>query len=549
MGLSKIGLAYHQIGRAKEIIGIALKYGFGAFVTRSGFGRIFVSKKRLSYIESHTKNQRIRMAIEDLGPTFIKFGQILADRPDLISKDLRAELKRLQDAAHPLDDNIAIQEIEKQLKKPIKEVFKELNPKHIASASIGQAYKGTLKSGEEVVVKIQRPGIDKKIKLDLSLMSFFAERVQKSNPEFQAINIVGVVEEFGKSIKNELNFSHEASNAIRFARMFEKDSSIYTPKIFSQYTSTKILVEEFISGFKVDDIEVLKKNGIDPVEIAHNGARLIFEQIFNFGFFHADPHSGNIFILKDGRIVFIDFGMMGKLRPYQLDFLGKYVMGYLQKDPHKMTESLLLLSGKKHFDRFEELEFEISDMMKQYQYSSLKEINFGEVMNKSIDIIVAFGLSIPPTIYLLIKALITIEGVATMLNPKIDIAKEMQPFATTLLKKQFSPLRFAKDFYRTVGSFFQLLHDLPGDISEIMYKTKQGQLKIQLDHKGLEPMIMKIDQVSKRISIAIILAALIIGAAIISVWEHTRWVGSAIFLGAGFFAFWMLAKLIKKGKI
>ena len=411
MGLSKIGLAYHQIGRAREIIGIALKYGFGDFVTRSGFGKFFVSKKRLNIIESHTKDQRIRMAIEDLGPTFVKFGQILADRPDLISKGLRVELKRLQDDAHPLDDEIAIQEIEKQLKKPIKEVFKELNPKHIASASIGQAYRGTLKSGEEVVVKIQRPGIDKKIKLDLSLMSFFAERVQRNNPEFQAINIVGVVEEFGKSIKNELNFSHEGSNAIRFAKMFEKDKSIYTPKIYTKYTSTKILVEEFISGLKVDDIESLKKNDIDPVLIAHNGSKLLFEQIFNFGFFHADPHPGNIFILKDSRIVFIDYGMMGRLRPYQLDFLGKYVLGYLQKDPHRMTDSLLLLSGKKHFDRFEELEFEISDMMKQYQYSSMKEINFGEVMNKSIDIIVAFGLSIPPTIYLLIKALITIESV------------------------------------------------------------------------------------------------------------------------------------------
>ena len=188
-------------------------------------------------------------------------------------------------------------------------------------------------------------------------------------------------------------------------------------------------------------------------------------------------------------------------------------------------------------------------MMKQYQFSSLKEINFGEVMNKSIDLIVNFGLSIPPTIYLLIKALITIEGVATMLNPKIDIAKEMQPYATQLLKKQFSPARYAREFTHTFRSINQLLHDLPADISEILYKTKEGKMKVQLEHQGLEPVIQKLDQVSKRISVAIILAALIIGASVISSWEHLRWVGSGIFILAGIFGFWMIGKLLKRGKL
>ena len=209
----------------------------------------------------------------------------------------------------------------------------------------------------------------------------------------------------------------------------------------------------------------------------------------------------------------------------------------------------MMLSGKKHFERVDDLEFEVSDLMKQYQFSSLKEVNFGEVMNKSIDLIVSFGLSIPPSIYLLMKALITIEGVATMLNPKIDIAKEMQPFATQLLKKQFSPARYAREFGHTFRSISQLLQDLPGDISEILYKTKEGKIKVQLDHQGLEPVIQKLDQVSKRISIAIILAALIIGASVISSWEHLKWVGSIIFLFAGFFGFWMLIKLLRKGKI
>jgi len=549
MNLSHLGLAYHQIGRAREIIAIMLKYGFGDFVTKSGLGKALVSRNRLKNIESISRNERLRMAIEDLGPTYIKFGQILADRPDVISKDLRDELKKLQDDAHPLSDEIAMAEIQKQLKKPVNEVFESINEKHIASASIGQAYTGVLKDGTRVVIKIQRPGIDKKIKLDLSIMEFFARKIQKNNPEFQAINVVGIVQEFGRSIQDELNFTHEASNVKRFRNMFQNNPDIYVPQAYTEYSNTKLLIEEFIDGIKVDKIDELEKAGINPVEIAHKGASLVFEQIFTHGFFHADPHPGNLFIRRDGKIVFIDFGMMGKLRPYQLDFLGKYVLGYVQKNPGRMTEALLLLSGKKHFEHKDELEFEISDMMNQYQFSSLKEINFGEVMNKSIDLIVRFGLSIPPTIYLLIKALITIEGVATMLNPKIDIAKEMQPFATSLLKKQFNPARYAREISDTFHNITQLFKELPGDISEILYKTREGKMKIQFEHQGLEPMIQKLDQVSKRISIAIILAALIIGASIISSWEHLKWVGSAIFLGAGLFGFWMLGKLLGKGKI
>jgi ubiquinone biosynthesis protein len=242
-----------------------------------------------------------------------------------------------------------------------------------------------------------------------------------------AINISGVVTQFGKALKQELNYTHEATNVRRFSHNFQKDNTIYVPSVFTELSTTRLLIEERIKGLKVDDIEMLKKQGHDPAVIAHRGVRLMFKQIFKHGFFHADPHPGNIFIRDTNVISFIDYGMMGSLRPYHMDFLGKYVLGYVQRDPEKITSALLLLCGLQHYDRFEELEFEISDMMKQYQFLSLKEMDFNEVMNRSIDIIVQFGLSIPPTIYLLLKALITIEGVAMKLNPKFDMAKEMTP--------------------------------------------------------------------------------------------------------------------------
>lgn len=546
MDISKIGLAMHQIGRAREIVNILIKYGFGEFVYKGEFAKHLVTKKRLVKIQSLSEYERIRKAIEELGPTFIKFGQILADRPDLLKKELRDELKKLQDDAHPLEDEIAVAEIEKQLKKPLDKVFKTFEKKHIASASIAQAYKGVLLTGENVAIKIQRPGIDKTIKLDLQLMSYFAEKIQKNNLDFQATDVVGIVEEFGKSIRKELDFNNEAANMLRFAHNFKNNDLIHVPKVFMEYTNKYIIVEEFVDGVELHNIDEVKAQGNDPVEIAHRGVKLLFEQIFTFGFFHADPHPGNIFIKKPNIVVFIDFGMMGSLRPYHMDFLGKYGLGYLQRDPKKMTEAMLLLCNKKHYERFDELEFEISDMMKHYQYLSFKEINFGEVMNKSIDIVVNFNLKIPPTIYLLIKALITIQGVATLLNPKIDIAKEMEPYAKNLLKRQFSPKKLTKNIFETIGDYFDLVRELPGNIAEILFKTKEGNLKLKLELDNLQNILHNLEKISKNISTSIILASLIIGAAIISQLEHVKWVGHAIFLFAGLIGFWTLIKMWRR---
>jgi ubiquinone biosynthesis protein len=231
-----------------------------------------------------------------------------------------------------------------------------------------------------------------------------------------------------------------------------------------------------------------------------------------------------------------------------MDFLGKYVLGYVQRDAEKITSALLLLCGLQHYDRFEELEFEISDLLKQYQFLSLKEMDFNEIMNRSIDIIVHFGLSIPPTIYLLIKALITIESVAVKLNPRFDMAKEMTPFARELFQKQIDPSRFAKNTMRTINRYAAFFRDLPGELSEIVYKTKEGKLKIIMEHQGLEPLMRKLDIISKRISVAIILAALIVGASIISMWEHTRWVGSVVFIVAGIVGFWTMIRLLRRGR-
>jgi len=547
--LSRIGLAVHEIGRAREIIGVIVKYGLSEWVTTSGLGKYFVSKKRLARIGRYNQWERIRMAIEELGPTFIKFGQILADRPDIVPEELRAELKKLQDEAVPMADETAIREIEKELGRPLGEIFREFDRARLASASIAQTYRAVFLNGEEVCVKIQRPGIDKKIELDLNLMDFFSGRIQRNHPEMEAINLSGVIREFGKTIRRELDFHHEAANIIRFSYCFNTDPDIRIPRVYAQYTTRRILIEEFIRGTKVSDLDALLRAGHDPKALARKAMRLLFDQIFTHGFFHADPHPGNLFVLENGVISFIDFGMMGSLRPEHLHFLGKYVLGYIARDPRAMAEALLLVSGKRNFARLRDLEFQIGDMLSQYKYLSIDEMDFGRVMNESVDILVHYGLSIPPGIYLLVKALMAIERVAVVLYPGIDFAQEMKPYAVELIARQYSPKYIAREIFDSLTEYYKLLKELPTDLNEIIYKIKEGRFKTQIEVRGLEPLVEHIDSSSNRVSIAIVIAALVIGASIISQWEQTRWIGAIVFCLAGLFGFWLLVKLFRRNRL
>lgn len=542
------GAAMSEIGRAREILGILVKYGYGEWVKHAGLGRRLVSKKKFAQIGQLSKWERIRMALEEMGPTFIKFGQIMADRIDIVPSELREELSKLQDEAIPMPDDLAIQEIEKELKRPIHELFKEFDRNHLASASIAQTYKATLLNGEKVCIKVQRPGIEKKINLDLHLMLYFASKSQKHSPEMEAIDVTGLVKEFGRLIKHELDFRNEASNMIRFRYNFEKNPTIYVPKVYSELTTRYVLVEEFVEGIKVNEIEKLETAGYDLTALARNGVQLIFEQIFHHGFFHGDPHPGNIFIKEGGVVAFLDYGMMGTLRPEHLAFLGKYVLGYTHRDPHEITEALLLLTGKRSFNQMKDLEFQIADMLAHYNYLTIQEMDFGKIMNESVDIIVRYGLKIPPSIYLLVKAMITIERVAVTLNPSIDFAEEIRPYAVELLKQQYDPKKIASELFDALKDYYRLLTVIPSELNEIIYKIKEGRFKSQIELKGFEPLEEHIDSASNRVSAAIVVAALIIGASIISQFSEVRWIGAIIFALAGVFGFWLLIKLFKKNK-
>ncbi|MCD6182360.1 MAG: AarF/ABC1/UbiB kinase family protein [Candidatus Cloacimonetes bacterium] len=559
--IGSIGRTYRHVNRYREIITVLFQHGFGDLITNSqiekyfDFGKKFIPNKKIEEVTSLSRWERIRMVLEELGPTFIKFGQIMSNRPDILPEPLLIELEKLQDSVPPMPNEEAGKMIEQELGKPISVLFKHFDTNPIASASIAQVYRAELFNGEKVAIKVQRTGIQKIIETDLEIMFHLSLLMEKHITEMEILNPVQTVKEFEISIHKEIDFNIEASHIERFARNFQSDLTIYTPEVYKEYSTKKILTMEFIEGIKVSNLKALKETGINPLLVAEQGCDLIMKQIFEYGFFHADPHPGNILIMKDNITCFLDFGMMGTLLPKHQDHLGNIIIGIVNKDSKRIAETLLRLTGTYNIENRDQLEQRVSEMVNQYAYIPLKEIKIGELLNKLFRMLLDFKLRLPSDFYLLSKALITIEGVGSRLNPDFDMISHIEPFAKNLLKKRMDPFKLARELSSSMAEFHLLLKDLPFEVREIIRQVKTGKLKVEFEHKGLEPMLAKHDQISNRIAFAIVLAALIIGSSLIvlskipPLWNDVPIIGIVGFVGAAIMGFWLLISILKHGKM
>ncbi len=467
------------IQKFRRLVAIIWLITIGLFVdwfTRTRLYKFFYRAKTHEEAQTKATQWRIRSLIEDLGPTFIKFGQILADRPDLVSEKLRRELKKLQASARPFDDEEAMQLIEEELGAPIHVYFSEFDRTCIASASIGQVYTGVLHNGEKVVVKIQRPGIYSKIRIDLLLMKILAGRLIKRYPELASMNLLGFVDEFSETLMKELNYQNEATNILRFTQLFRDDPTFYAPKVFSDICTKRLLVMERIEGICPDELERLRTEGYDLNEIAKNGSNILLTMILRHGVFHADPHPGNIFILPGNRICFIDFGMVAVLRPAHIQFIADFTLGFAMKNPNKIADALLTLSDKKFFEFEDDLRFEVKEVINRYSYIPLKKADISAVMMDCVSLIVKHQLHIPSSIYMLLKAIATIQKFAMRMEPEFSLAEMLVPYAKDVVRMKFSPKRFISALADTISDYTTLVREFPRDVSEIMFKLKQGKL-------------------------------------------------------------------------
>jgi len=560
-GLGLIGRRYRHITRYRQIATVLLKHGFGDLVTtvglhrRLGLGKCPTEGAEPVQAAPLTRWGRIRMALEELGPSFVKLGQLAGTRPDMIPQELCVELEKLQDTVPPFTPAQARQIVEAELGESLESLFDEFDERPVASASIAQVHRAALPSGEIVAVKVQRPGIRPTVKVDLEIMLDLARLMERHLHGLDAVNPVGVVQEFARTIRKELDFGIEAGHVERFARNFQGNDTIYVPKVFRHLSTGKILTMEFIEGTKVSDLSVLSEKGFDLETIADRGADLILEQIFEHGFFHADPHPGNILILPENVICFLDYGMMGAISPRYKESLADMVIGIVRRDEKQITKAVLNLSSGNEPEAPEKLEADIADFIEQHFYRSLKDINMGELITQLVQLLVKHRLRIIPDFYLLTKALATAEGNGRKLSPDFDMVGNTEPFARKIMADRFSPRTLAAGLYRSGIDLGNLLRDLPGDISEIVAQIKRGRMHVEFEHRGLEPMLKTHDQISNRVVFAIVLAALIIGSSLIVLSGiPPKWFGIPVFgivgyLAAGAMGFWLLVTILRHGKM
>ncbi len=552
---------YRYVSRYLEIAHILAKYGFSDLVSAIRLDRYRPFKKSLiregkdPRLASLSRWERVRLALEDLGPTFIKFGQIMSTRPDLIPADLISELKKLQESVPPFPGEIAKQILEQELDKPVDSVFKDFPIAPIAAASISQVHKATLLSGEMVAVKIQRPNIEQVIKTDLEIMFHLASLVEKHVDGMETINPVAMVKEFERSITQELDFTIEASHIETFSRNFSGDETVYVSRVYMDYTTKRVLVMEFIDGVEPSDRETVLQAGLDPKIIASRGADVLLKQIFEDGFFHADPHPGNIRILEGNVVCFLDFGMMGFLLPQDRKSLGNILVGIANQDAPRITKTLLRMSRNKRPENAAQLEYDIYALLERYSYRSLKDINLADSLNALVALITRHKLYVAADFYLLAKALVTIEGVGRNLEPDFNFVDHATPFAKKLIKERLSLPDLAKDLYLSLTDLGLLLRDLPSDTRDLIDQAKSGQLNVKFEHKGLGPMLKTHEQISNRISFSIVLSSLIIGSALIMRADIPPKVygipiiGALGFLAAGIMGFWLLISILSHGKM
>lgn len=459
--------------RLLTILNIIISHTLRNWFYSGPFRKIFdpKGKKRVSRAE------RFRLIIEDLGPTFIKFGQILADRPDLVSENLRIELKKLQSSARPFDDEEAISIIETELGNDVNNVFSYIDRKHIASASIAQVFRATLVNGEKVILKVQRPGIKRKIELDLKLMQIFAKRIHKAYPELSSFNLVSFIDTFGDILLKELDFTHEMSNMLRFTHIFKEDERCHIPRVYSRYCTPRLLVMEYIEGYNPSDIALLREKGFSTQTIAENGVNIVLTMILRHGFFHADPHPGNIFIRGNNQVVLIDHGMCGTLKPKQINGLVNFLLGFSDQNPIKITKALLQLTETKSFQNYEDMEFEIDELIKTYSYLDYNQIDISGLFSDTFKVLMKYGIVIPANLYMLLKTLVTIQNLAEELEAKISLPEMIRPFAKEKIMERFSWESIKGKVVNSVEDYLYLVEHLPRDIREIVTNFKNDGLK------------------------------------------------------------------------
>ncbi|MDF0604870.1 AarF/UbiB family protein [Neisseriaceae bacterium TC5R-5] len=513
-------IAMRDLPRLKEISGILIHYGLGEFIQRLKLPSALEKAGRWLHLDTQHASAalptpvRIRLAFEELGPTFIKLGQILSTRVDIFAPDWVAEFEKLQNKVPAVPPDAVRQLVIDTLGQPPEALFAYFDMQPLGCASIAQVHRATLHSGEQVVVKLRRPGIVEKINADLRILAHIAILLEKEFPDLRRFQPSETASQFARSLRRELDLAVEARHSERVSKDFADEPNVLIPKIYWEYTNTAVNVQDYVDGLPATQLSQATAHGLDPVLLAKRGADALLKMILVHGFFHADPHPGNVFFLRGQRIAFVDFGMMGRISHARRDQIVDLLAAVADRNEHAIIDVLSEWTGSTVVN---EIQFadDVSEFMFHYEHVPLKRINISELITDIMALIRNHSILLPPDMAMLFKALLTLEGLARQLDPNFQLIEHITPFIRQLIKARYHPSTLLKRGRHSLSEAFALLGELPHDIIRLGKDIRHGRFKVNLDLKRLDHFGHQLDRSTNRLTMGIVTGCLIIGSSIV----------------------------------
>jgi len=509
-----------ELPRLHEITAVFIRHGLGDFVQRIGVAGILERAGQIVRWGEAAESvrleppQRVRLALEELGPAFVKLGQVMATRVDLFPPGWIAEFEKLHAAAAPVPFEELLPELERSLGRSPFEVFRDIETTAFAAASIAQVHRARLPDGTPVVLKVRRPGVRAKIEADLRLLTRVAELLESEVPEARRYRPVEIAAQFRRSLEREIDFATETRNVERFAKNFAGDPHVIIPKVYPEYTSDTLLVQERVEGIRASDPAAVEAAGLDRRILAARGTQAFLKQILVHGFFHADPHPGNVIFLPDHRMVIIDFGMVGRLSPQRRKQVTDLLAGLAHLEERPMLDVLIDWAGDAYVDEAK-LAADVNELVFEYQDVPLKDIRIASVVRQFSAIVREHSIVLPADLAMMFKALITLEGLGRQYDPEVHIIDHLAPLLRDALDQRYQPAELVRRGRSALAEFLNLVGAVPRDFARLLREARRGKTRLDLDLKRLDQFGAQVERSINRGSMAVMTASLVIGSAIV----------------------------------
>ena len=550
-----------SIRRYRQIIGVFAGYGLGHLLEYLNLSQVVAVSRRLLHRSGCAKSahlsapQRLRLAFEELGPTFIKLGQLLSTRSDIIPASFIREFSLLQDSVPSIPFIEIKAQIEKELGAALDTRFSFVQPEAMAAASIAQVHRARLIGGEDVVVKVRRPGVIEAVETDIDILMGVALLLERHMSRSDIYDPVAVVREFAYTIRREMDLSREGHAVERIRDNFRGDPTLYFPGVYWEATAKGVLTTEYVCGIKVNELAAIEAAGLDRREIARRGAVAFLKMVLEHGFFHGDPHPGNVLILPDNVICLLDFGMVGRLDPGLKRYLTDLLAAVIKKDVEQLVDTIVGSGETGESLNLNALKKGLADFIDGYYEIPLKEVEVGRMLLEFIDLVSTHRIKFPPDLTLLVKVLVIVEGMGRELDPQFDMAGHLRPFLEQALRERHSPGRLAKELELGMEAYLSLARNLPRDLKEMLSKINRNKFRIDLEHRGLDRFSRELDRSANRLSLSLIIAALLIGSSIAL--QSNRGpllfgLPALAFFGfacAGLVGVWWMAAILRSGRL